>query len=120
MTTPKQRLINIMQEQLVSSLDTTMEYLFIRDDKKEEFKNLLLESSVTAEIVTNTYILNMNDEELEEYVSAVETVTKYHNKLGDTIQTTNHKVMQGFIEDNIDKIQEMQIEFDDNCLEDIE
>jgi len=116
MTTPKQRLINIIQEQVVTSLDTTLQYLFIREDKQDDFKKLLLESSIVSEIVTNTYLMNMTDEELEEYVTAVEVVSKYHNKLGETIQSTNHKVMQSFIEDNIDKIKEMQIEFDDDWI----
>ena len=100
MTTSKQRLINIIQNNVDIRIKNILENTLLTPEQSQEFLNLTKEKELAAEIVTNTYVLNMTEEEMEDYVSAVEKIYSYQEKLGTTMIETSEDVITRFLEHN--------------------
>uniref|UniRef100_A0AB39AJK7 Uncharacterized protein n=1 Tax=Vibrio phage P018-4 TaxID=3229728 RepID=A0AB39AJK7_9CAUD len=100
MTTPKQRLINIIQNNVDIRIKNILENTLLTPEQSQEFLNLTKEKELAAEIVTNTYVLNMTEEEMEDYVSAVEKIYSYQEKLGTTMLEASEDVITRFLENN--------------------
>lgn len=100
MTTSKQRLINIIQNNVDIRIKNILENTLLTPEQSQEFLNLTKEKELAAEIVTNTYVLNMTEEEMEDYVSAVEKIYSYQEKLGTTMIEASEDVITRFLEHN--------------------
>lgn len=100
MTTPKQRLIKIIQKNIDARISNVFANFFLTPEQTQEIIALSKEQDLSAEVVTNAYVLNMTDEEMEDYVSAVEKVSSYQEKIGTTVAESTEKVMERFIEAN--------------------
>lgn len=100
MTTPKQRLIKIIQSNIDTHIENVFANFFLTPEQTQELITLSKEQDLAAEVVTNAYVLNMSDEEMEDYVTAIEKVYSYQEKVGATIVDSTEKVMERFMETN--------------------
>lgn len=100
MTTPKQRLIKIMQNNIDNQIEAVCTTLLLTPEQSQEFLKLTKEQELAAEVVTNAYVLNMTEEEMGDYVSAVEKIYSYQEKLGTTMIEASEDVITRFLEHN--------------------
>lgn len=100
MTTPKQRLIKIIQSNIDTHIENVFASFYLTPEQTQELITLSKEQDLAAEVVTNAYVLNMSDEEMEDYVTAIEKVYSYQEKVGATIVDSTEKVMERFMETN--------------------
>lgn len=106
MKTPKQRLIEIIEEDAEQALHAISKMLYLTEDQLKEIIELSKEQELAAEVVTNSFVVMMTDEELEEYVTAVELVRSKSSTLQDSVS----KVMQIFSENNMGIFEKFQKE----------
>jgi len=104
MKTPKQRLIAIVEEDSESSILNMCKMLYLTEEQVHKILELSREQELAAEIVTNTFTLDMTEEELKAYVEALELI----RSKSATLQETVVKVMQSFTEHNIETIKSFQ------------
>ena len=119
MTTPKQRLISILQKNFDLQMKSICTNFYLTEEQTDDFLNIMKEQELAAEVVTNAYVLNMTDEELEDYVSAVEKMYMYQDKLGSNISQITSDVVTRFMEHNNEVLSKM-IQDNIDTLEDIE
>lgn len=115
MTTPKQRLIKIIQSNIDTHIENVFASFYLTPEQTQELITLSKEQDLAAEVVTNAYVLNMSDEEMEDYVTAIEKVYSYQEKVGATIVDSTEKVMERFMETNQQVFLKM---FEDNLPDD--
>ena len=106
MKTPKQRLVSIVEEDTEQALHSISKMLYLTEDQLKEIIKLSKEQGLAAEVVTNSFVVMMTDEELEEYVTAVELVRSKSSTLQDSVS----KVMQLFSENNMEVFEKFQKE----------
>ena len=117
MTTPKQRLINILQNNIDTQIEGICSNLLLTTEQSQEFLKLTKEQELAAEVVTNAYVLNMTEDEMEDYVSAVEKIYSYQEKLGTTMLEASEDVITRFLEHNQATLLKM---VEENLPDDIE